>query len=354
MVEVMDSVYFGNTVPTYLVATGIAVAAFLALLLVRRVAARRLRGLAEKTKTELDDLLVDILEATKVFILAIVALYLASQVLSLPARASQIFNKAVIILLLVQCVIWANRVIAVWLTRQRRMRLEEDAAGLMTANILGFLARIVLYSLVLLLALDNLGIDVTTLVASLGIGGVAVALAVQNVLGDLFACLAISLDKPFVIGDFIIVGDFLGVVEYVGLKTTRVRSLSGEQVVFGNNDLLGSRIRNFKRMQERRVLFGFGVIYQTPYEKLQAIPGMVRAMVEAREGTRFDRAHFKSYGESSLDFEVVYYINTPDYNIFMDTQQAINLEIYRQFRDSGIDFAYPTRTLFLEKTDSSA
>jgi small-conductance mechanosensitive channel len=348
--ENLQNEYFGNSLLVYLIAGSTALAGFLAMLLLRHVATRRFRALAEKSKTTLDDLVVDLMGATKGFVLLLLALYFASHALALSPRAVLVFKRIVLIAVLVQALIWGNGLINYWLNRQRRLRLEQDAAGVTTAGILGLLARIALYSVVLLLVLDNLGIDVTALVAGLGVGGVAVALAVQNVLGDLFACLAISLDKPFVIGDFIIIGDYLGVVEHIGLKTTRIRSLSGEQLVFSNNDLLTSRIRNFKRMQERRVVFGFGVVYQTPYEKIQKIPGMVKDIVEAREGTRFDRAHFKSYGESSLDFEVVYYINTPDYNTYMDTQQAINLEIFRQFQEAGIDFAYPTRTLYLEKS----
>ena len=170
---------------------------------------------------------------------------------------------------------------------------------------LGFVGRIVLWSVVLLMILDNLGVNITALVASLGIGGIAVALAVQNILGDIFASLSIALDRPFAIGDFIVVGDVLGTVEYIGLKTTRIRSLSGEQIVFSNADLLKSRIRNYKRMTERRVVFGFGVVYQTPHDKLERIPAMVREVIEAQPKTRFDRAHFKEYGDSALAFEAV-------------------------------------------------
>jgi small-conductance mechanosensitive channel len=192
------------------------------------------------------------------------------------------------------------------------------------------------------------------LVAGLGIGGIAVALALQNVLGDLFASLSIILDKPFVLGDFIIVGDLLGVVEKIGLKTTRVRSLSGEQLIFANSDLLSSRIRNFKRMQERRIAFGFGVLYQTKPEQLEAIPGMVKGIIEGQENARFDRAHFKGFGESAYDFEVVYFLNTPDYVAYMDCQQAINLGICRGLAERGVEFAYPTRTIYLHGAGDDA
>jgi small-conductance mechanosensitive channel len=205
--------------------------------------------------------------------------------------------------------------------------------------------RLAVWSAALLLMLDNLGVDVTALVAGLGVGGIAVALAVQNILGDLFASLSIALDKPFVIGDFVIVGDFMGTIERVGLTTTRIRSLSGEQLVFSNSDLLASRIRNYKRMQERRVAFSVGVTYQTSPDTLEAIPGMIRELIENQQTTRFDRAHFKAFGDSAYLFEIVYYVLDPDYNRFMDTQQAINLGICRRFAEHGIEFAYPTRTV---------
>ena len=212
---------------------------------------------------------------------------------------------------------------------------------------MSFIARVVLWSVIVLMALANLGIDVTALVAGLGVGGIAVALAVQNILGDLFASLTIVLDKPFVLGDFIIVGDYMGTVENVGLKTTRIRSLGGEQLVFGNSDLLSARVRNYKRMNERRIVFKIGVVYGTPHEKVERIPGMIREAVEHQENTRFDRAHFKEYGDSALVFETVYYMLVPDYNAYMDVQEGINLELYRRFQDEGIEFAFPTRTVFL-------
>jgi small-conductance mechanosensitive channel len=207
---------------------------------------------------------------------------------------------------------------------------------------------------VVLFALDNVGIKVTALVAGLGVGGIAIALAVQNILGDLFASLSIVLDKPFVVGDFVILGEFMGNVEHVGLKTTRVRSLSGEQIVFSNNDLLSSRLRNFGRLRERRALFTLGVTYQTPREKLQKIPGMIKQAIESIEKTRFDRSHFKSYGAFSLDFETVYYVLGADYALYMDIQQKINLQIHEMFENEGIEFAYPTQTVFVEKGENAS
>jgi small-conductance mechanosensitive channel len=208
----------------------------------------------------------------------------------------------------------------------------------------------VVWAAVLLVLLDNLGVNITTLIAGLGVGGIAVALAAQNVLGDLFSSLSIVLDKPFVVGDFIVIGEFMGSVEHVGLKTTRLRSLSGEQVVFSNTDLLNSRIRNYGRMFERRVVSKIGVTYQTPAGKLRRIPTIIRDIVEAQDKVRFDRAHFQTFGDSALTFEFVYYVLTPEYNYYMDVQQSINLALFEQLAAEGVEFAYPTQTVFVSGT----
>ena len=210
-----------------------------------------------------------------------------------------------------------------------------------------------IWTLIVLLALDSLGVNITALVASLGVGGIAIALAAQKILGDLFASLAIVLDKPFVIGDFVVIGEWKGTVERVGLKTTRMRSLSGEQLIFSNGDLLDSRLRNFGRMQERRVMFHVGVTYQTPRQLLERIPDMLRAAVEAQAPVRFDRAHFASYGDFAINFEVVYFVNSAEYNTYMDIQQQVNLSLHTMFEEAGIEFAYPTQTLLLQRAARS-
>jgi small-conductance mechanosensitive channel len=193
----------------------------------------------------------------------------------------------------------------------------------------------------LLTVLANMGVNVTAFIASLGIGGVAVALAVQNILGDLFASLSIGLDKPFVIGDFVIFGDVLGTVERVGLKTTHIRSLDGEQIVCSNAEILKKTIHNYKRMSTRRVLFNFGVSYATSPDQLEQIPQMIKALVEKFENARFDRAHFKGFGSTTLDFEVVYILDTGDFNLYMDIQQSLNLSIMRELKNLGVEFALP-------------
>ena len=208
-----------------------------------------------------------------------------------------------------------------------------------------------LWVMLALVALNRLGFDVTALITGLGVGGIAIALAVQNVLGDLFAALAIVIDKPFVVGDSITVDTMTGTVEHVGLKTTRLRSVNGEQLIFSNADLLKSRIRNFKRMEERRVLFLISVTYDTPPDTVERIPTMLREAVESQKQVRFDRSHFVSYGDSSLNFETVYFVTTADYLTYADINQAVNLAIYRRFAAEKIDFAYPTRTLFVRSPD---
>jgi small-conductance mechanosensitive channel len=216
------------------------------------------------------------------------------------------------------------------------------------------MARIVIWGIAVVLLLDNLGVKITPLVAGLGIGGVAVALAGQTILADLFSCFAIFFDRPFEVGDFIIVGEFLGVVEYIGIKTTRIRSLGGEQIVFSNNDLTNSRLRNFKRMERRRVVFKLGVTYGTGVEQLKDAVAAITAIISGIDRALFDRCHFFAYGDYNLVIETVYYVLSPDYNVYMDVQQEINLRIKEEFRTRGIEFAFPTQRVYLEGEALSA
>lgn len=340
-----------NDLYDWAVAGLLLVAAMLALAAVRYVAVRVIAAFAKRTITELDDHMAEVVARTQLWLLFPLAIYAGASALELPAKIERLIEFVVLVALLLQVVLWINNFIGLWLGRQVEKRRGVDGEGVTALTLLGFAARVVVWALMLLLILDQLGFDITALVAGLGIGGVAIALAVQNILGDLFASLSIVLDKPFVVGDVIAVDDMIGPVEYIGLKTTRVRSLSGEMIIFANNDLLKSRIRNYKRMYERRVVFSVQVSYDTPLDKLERIPGMLRAAVERRKQTRFDRAHFKEFAASALTYEVVYFMTTPDYNVYMDTQQAINLEVYRRFSEERIEFAYPTQTLFVRGTE---
>jgi len=349
----LNTLFHQNPVWLWFLAAAITGAVPVLLWFGKGVLVRRLGALAERTKTDIDDFVVDLLDRTKLLFLILLGIYAGSLALDLPAIADRVIKTLMLLSFLLQVGYWGSAVITFWINRVVKRRLEQDPTAVSTIHAFGILGKIGLWAILILLALDNVGVKITSLIAGLGIGGVAIALAVQNILGDLFASLSIVFDKPFVIGDFIIVGDLLGTVERIGLKTTRVRSLSGEQLIFSNKDLLQSRIRNYKRMFERRVVFTVGVTYDTPYEKLEAIPKMIREIIEAQGNTRFDRSHFSAYGESSLSFETVYYVLVPDYNAYMDIQQAINLAIYRRFEDEAIEFAFPTRTIHLASQASA-
>jgi small-conductance mechanosensitive channel len=349
---IWETVFWGNTLMRWTIAAGIAVGLVLVLRVAMAAIARQVKRLASRTTTDVDDLIADLVDKTKLLFIIIVAVWGGSYALTLSDRAAGVIRAVLVLGLLIQAGVWANSIVMYFLGRYRK-QVQEDDPGVATAmGAVGFLARLGVWAVVALIALDTLGIEITALIAGLGVGGIAVALAVQNVLGDLFASVSIILDKPFVVGDFIILGgEHVGTVEYVGLKTTRVRALSGEQLVIANSDLLSSRIRNFKRMAERRVVFEVGVVYGTPAEKLREIPEVIRKAVESQSNTRFDRSHFKSFGDSALVFETVYFMGVPDYNAYMDTQQAINLQLYERFEAMEVEFAYPTQTLFVRREE---
>jgi small-conductance mechanosensitive channel len=340
-----------NTLERWLLALLVSLSVMIVVSIWRWVITHRLHPIVMKTNTFFDDAVVVLAKKTNGAIVLLLAIYAGSLWLTLEPTL-RIWSRAIAtILMLVQTGIWGNALIDRWIDNYARNNGENNAAGVGTARLLTFIGRLVLYSVVLLLILDNVpGVQITALVASLGVGGIAVALAVQNILGDLFASLSIALDKPFVIGDFIVVGDEMGTVEQIGLKTTRLRSLSGEQLIFSNTDLLNSRIRNFKRMDERRIVFQIGVAYETDTEVLRAIPAMLREAVEAQAQTRFDLAHLMRFDSSALGFEVVYFVLSPNFNLYADIQQAINMVLIERFRAEGIVIAYPTQQIYLQGT----
>jgi len=351
-VEKLLSVEFlNNSGKQWLFAAGTALAFLILFFIVKPLLRSRLAGLAKRTETFWDDAVVELLANTKALALLIFAAFFGSLVLTLTDKVRTIVVSVTLIALILQGGLWASQLLQFWIKRAMEKRRKEDPGSVAALNVSSWVGRLTVWSVVLLLILENVGVDITALVAGLGVGGIAVALAVQNILGDLFASLSIVLDKPFAVGDFVIVGDHMGSVENVGLKTTRLRSLTGEQLVMSNADLLSSRIRNYGRMNERRILFTLGVTYQTPRDRLKAIPEIIRKAIESQDKTRFDRSHFKGYGNFSLDFETVYYVLAPDYNLYMDIQQAVNFAIHERFEQEGIEFAYPTQTLFVERAD---
>lgn len=347
----LDWTYGGVTLQTWLIALATMLGTLMALYLFKTIVVSRLHTLAKKTDTEIDDVIADLLNRTHLWFYLCVGLFFGSRVVALPAEITTPIRAVVVVAFFLQVAIWGNGFITYSVNRYRQRMIAEDAAWATTISAMGFVGKMVLWAVIALLILQNLGAKVDTLIAGLGVGGIAVALAVQNVLGDLFASLSIVIDKPFLIGDFITVDQFSGTVEHVGLKTTRIRSLSGEQLVISNGDLLKSRIRNYKRMEERRAVFLLNVTYGTAHDTLAKIPEIVRAVVQAREHTRFDRAHFKEFGPYALVFEVVYWMTTPEYLAYMDTQQAINLELVRRFKEEGIEFALPTQTVQLREAN---
>lgn len=331
---VLDS----NT-PRELILSGAIAASVLVLVwLVRTFAARKLRD-AHLTATDVDDFLLDVTRRTKLALLILPALFLGARVLEVPDELRRVIKIGASLSFIAQAALWASGVIDFWIHRYRRSRSEIDPSAVMTVNVFRAAGLTAVWLIAGTVALANLNVEVTPLIASLGIGGVAVALALQNILGDLFASLSIVLDKPFVLGDSISVDDHSGTVEHIGLKTTRVRSVGGEQLVFSNSDLLKSRIRNFKRMTERRSLTKLNVSHETPPDTLARIPSLLRAVVEKQKDVRFERAHLMTITESGFGFELVYFVLGGAYAPFLDIQQAVYLDILRTFETEQIALA---------------
>lgn len=339
-----ETEFLGNTLLRWLSAAAAALAIYLVLRIIFRFSGERSAKAARQTATSLDDLLGQMLARTRQWALLAVALLLASRMLDLPERWHTRIDYLWFLVVGLQIGLWLNQGISYWV-KQRLDQRQGNTGNPVITTIISWILRLFVWTLVVLAILANMGVNITAMVASLGIGGVAVALAVQNILGDLFASAAIGLDKPFEIGDFIVFGDVAGSVEHVGLKTTRIRALSGEQIVCSNTQLLTNTIHNYKRMAERRIQFTFGIAQTTPAEQLEQIPRIVRDAIEVAGNARFDRAHFKEFGESALNFEVVYFVTSPDYNLYMDVQQSVNLALKKRLDTLGIDFALPARRL---------
>jgi len=335
----INDLVLGNSLLRWVIAGAVAAGLTGAARLVRSWVVPRLNARAARSGTLFSLCLANLVARTHLLFVLALALALGVQWLDLPERILHYLDLLPPVALILQMAAWGHWGVGLWIDR----RFQGDpGASSSRAGVLGFILRLGIWSLVLLMVLDVMGFNITTLVASLGIGGIAVALALQNILGDLFASLSITMDKPFVAGDFIIVDTCLGTVQAIGLKTTRIRSLSGEEIIISNSDLLKSRIRNFRSMEQRRVLFGFSISYRTPVERVAEVPADLRRIIEAQPRTRFDRAHFLEFSNSGLKFEVVYYVLDADYNLYMDTQQAINLGLLEVFRDKGVSFSFPT------------
>lgn len=338
----------GNTISQYIFFIAFIAGSIMLLYLFRFIIFSRIKKFTEKTESKIDDMLADSLHKNIIPVMYFSAIYFSTGVLNISGRAEKLINYLFIILLAYYITRFVISLVIFFAERYWLVKNDTEA-GRSIAVLLNMVIRIIIWSVSILILLDNLGVKVSGLIAGLGVGGVAIAFAAQSILRDIFNYFTIFFDRPFEIGDFLVVDKLAGAVEHIGIKTTRLRSLSGEQLIFANTDLTGSRVHNYKSMRERRIKFSFGVTYQTPARKIKLIPEEVRKIIEGIEGTRFDRAHFNKFGDSSLDFEVVYYVLSGEYLNYMDIQQIVNLKIMTLMEKMKVEFAYPTRTLFMHK-----
>lgn len=350
----LDKRYYGASVTRWLMALAVLFSAYLLLTLLQRWMKHRVGKFAARTATTWDDLLVEIISRTRWYFLLVLSLEAAALLVPVNRRAAAALRAALVVASLLQAGVWGNGIIAFFSERYTRLKTSGDVASRATVYAIGYGARIALWGLLIVSGLGFFDVKITALLTGLGIGGVAVALAAQNVLGALFAAVAIVLDRPFVVGDAIAIEGVEGDVEQIGLKTTRIRSVNGEQVVIANNDLLKSRIRNYGRIQQRRSAFHLDVAYDTPPDTVARIPEIIKEIVQRQPQTRFERAHFLSFGDSALRIEVVYFVTQHEFRKFADVQQDINLDILRRFAAEHISFAYPSRTVFLRGDTSTS
>jgi small-conductance mechanosensitive channel len=347
--DVLDAQWYHNSLQAWLTAALTAAGGFVVLVLVRRLLVSRLGALAARTTTNIDDMLVDVVSETRGWVLAALALYFALLPLTLP-KIEPYLHPAAKLVVLWQAALWGSAAIAFWIKHYMAHRTTtSDRTSIAMISAMGVGVKVFLWILVVITAMKTVfAIEITPLITGLGVSGIAVALAVQNILGDVLAALAIVFDKPFDVGDTIGVDQITGTVEHIGLKTTRIRSIQGEQIIIGNSDLLKSRLRNFKRMYQRRVLFNLDVPYDTPTSVIAKLPPIVESVVSAQSPVKFDRSHVAIFVESAIRIETVYYVLDPDYKIYMDIQQAINLELLRRFGALNVKFAFPSRTVYHE------
>ena len=347
--ELLAREFLENSLLNWLIATVVLIAAYSALVLGRRFLVRRLERTASTTATMVDDVVLHGLERTRKSFLFVLALAAAALALDVPPGRRTLIQQVARLVFLLQFASWGNGAIGFWLARLTRTRAQTDRGSITTLNVVAIVMRVVLWAMVFLLALQSFGVDVTALITGLGIAGVAVALAVQNVLGDLLASLSIALDKPFVIGDFIVVDTFQGTVEDIGLKSTRLRSLSGEQIIMSNAELLKARIRNYQRQTERRVVFTLTFPLETAPAAMARVPVIVRELLSAEERVRIDRSHFHAITDQALAVETVYFVLSAEYNVYMDIQQRLNLAMLERLAAEGIRLAVPTRSVVVRE-----
>jgi small-conductance mechanosensitive channel len=333
--------FLGNSLTDWVIALAIFVVTLTVLPLVKRAVAAEQRRLVARGvlkahfAIELTALLAR--RTSRLFLFG-VAVWLASRDLTFPVRFERWFSVGLVLLFWMQVALWAMAAVRFAVDLRRKRSTGPDTLLKSSMQVIMFASGLLIWGVTVLLALDNLGIEIRPLLAGLGIGGIALALAVQTVLADLLASLSIALDKPFGLGDFLTVDDCQGTVEHIGVKSTRLRSINGEQIIISNGDLLKARVRNFGRLVERRSLFVLDVHYETPVATLAAVPRAVREIIEATPDTRFDRCHLLRCTDKALEFEVVFFVTRPEYQAYADAQQTINLRILERFRTLEVAF----------------
>ena len=341
LAQILQIPLFGNPMSSYLLAALVYLVLILGLKILERVVIRYLKTLANGDVHKRSSFFIELVEKTAVPTLYFGAFYFALIQLVLPGALGTFLRAIWLVVLSFQATRLGVTLVIYFIEEFLMKKHKQPEKAKAFKSILNIL-KISMWGVSAVFVLDNLGFNVGAVVAGLGIGGVAVALAAQTILGDLFNHFVIFFDRPFEEGDAIVCDEYTGVIENIGIKSTRLRSVNGEQIVISNSNLTNSRIRNYKRMAERRVVFAFGIIYETPLETLKTIPAKIRKIVESNSPVRFDRAHFFKFGDFSLDFEVVYFVLSPDYTKYMDIQQNINLAIMELFQREKIEFAYPT------------
>lgn len=322
---------------------------------IRKVFLVYLKALSKKTSITVDDALVRAIERIRSWVYIVVALYASLQFFVLPSIIDKITIGAFFFVLVWQVIEIATVFLKYAISRYLQNSTDEDGVvdpnAATASDMLTLIARIAFWSMGILFVLSNLGIEITSLIAGLGIGGVAVAFALQGILSDLFASFSLYFDKPFRVGDFIVIGADSGNVEKIGIKTTRIRTLQGEELVVSNNELTSVRVQNFKKMKERRIVMRFGIVYETPPEQIKVIPEIVKGVFDSITGAYFDRTHFVSFGDSALIFEVVYFVESADFTDYLDAQQAFSFALLEEFASRNITFAYPTQTIYTKAAD---
>ena len=340
-----------NTVLEYLTALGVFVLGLVILKIFKMIVLAKVKKIVNHTITEFDDLIINTVDSVGGPFYFFFSLYFALKFISIPEIIPRIVYYILLIIGVYYVIMGLQNIIDYGFNKlaKKRQASEQSKFDPTVINLFRKISRVVLWGIAIVIFLQNLGYDITALVAGLGIGGLAIAFAIQNILSDIFSSFTIYFDKPFEIGDFIIIGNDMGTVEKIGIKSTRIKTLQGQELIVSNKELTETRINNYKRMEKRRIVFNFGVVYQTKTEKLKKVLEIVKEVIDKIELTDLDRVHFNKFGDSSLNYEVVYYLKSSDYNVYMNTQQEINLAIKERFEQEKIEFAYPTQTIYVNK-----